>query len=47
LKIYHFDTVEVIEAESRAMPNTNTEHDFQDAFKKMAQALGMVHMCGR
>jgi hypothetical protein len=30
----HFDTVEVIEAESQAVMNTLTEPDFQDAFKK-------------
>jgi hypothetical protein len=29
----HFDTIEVIEAESQVAPNTITEHDFQDAFK--------------
>jgi hypothetical protein len=34
LKGFHFDTNEVIEAESQAMLNTFTEHDFQDAFKK-------------
>jgi hypothetical protein len=30
----HFDTTEVIEAESQAVLNTLTEHDFQGAFKK-------------
>jgi hypothetical protein len=30
----HFDTIEMIEAESQAVLNTLTEHDFQDAFKK-------------
>jgi hypothetical protein len=34
LKGRHFDTNEVIEAESQAVLNTLTEHDFQDAFKK-------------
>jgi hypothetical protein len=29
----HFDTIEVIEAESQAVLNSLTEHDFQDAFK--------------
>jgi hypothetical protein len=29
-----FDTVEVIEAESQAVLNTLTEHDFQDALQK-------------
>jgi hypothetical protein len=35
-------TTEVIEAESHAVLNTLTEHDFQDAFK-MAGTLEMVH----
>jgi hypothetical protein len=43
----HFDTTGVIEAESQVVLNTLTEHNFQDAFKKMAQALGTVHMCRR
>jgi hypothetical protein len=30
----HFDTIEVIQAESQAVLNTLVEHDFQDAFKK-------------
>jgi hypothetical protein len=34
LKGRHFDTTEVIEAESQAVLNTLTEHAFQDAFKK-------------
>jgi hypothetical protein len=33
----------VLEAESQAVLNTLTEHDFQDAFKKMAELLGTVH----
>jgi hypothetical protein len=33
LKGRHFDTIEVIEAESQAVLNTLTDHDFQDAFK--------------
>jgi hypothetical protein len=37
----------VIEAELQAVLNTLTEHNFQDAFKEMAEALGKVHMCGR
>jgi hypothetical protein len=45
LKGLHFDTLEVIEAESQAMLNTLTEHDFQDAFKKMAEIMGRVHTC--
>jgi hypothetical protein len=31
----YFDTIEVIEAESQAVLNTLTEHDFQDARKKL------------
>jgi hypothetical protein len=27
--------------------NTLTEHDFQDAFQKMAETLGTVHEQGR
>jgi hypothetical protein len=34
LKGRHFDTTEVMEAESQAVLNTLTEQDFQDAFKK-------------
>jgi hypothetical protein len=33
LKGCHFDTTEIIEAESQAVLNTLTDHDFQDAFK--------------
>jgi hypothetical protein len=33
LKGRHFDTIELIEAESQAVLNTLTEHDFKDAFK--------------
>jgi hypothetical protein len=33
LKSRHFDTTEVMEAESQAVLNTLTEHHFQDAFK--------------
>jgi hypothetical protein len=47
LKSCHFDTIEVIEEESQVLLNTLTEHDFQDTLKKMAEAVGMVHMCGR
>jgi hypothetical protein len=32
LKGRHFDKIELIEAESQAVLNTLTEHDFQDAF---------------
>jgi hypothetical protein len=31
ISVSHFDTVEVIEAESQVVLNTLTEHDFQDA----------------
>jgi hypothetical protein len=34
LKGCHFDTTEMIKAESQVVLNTLTEHDFQDAFKK-------------
>jgi hypothetical protein len=34
LKDRHIDTTEVIKAESQAVLNTLTEHDFQDALKK-------------
>jgi hypothetical protein len=37
----------VIEAQSKEMLNILTEHDFQDAFKKMAESLGTVHIHGR
>jgi hypothetical protein len=33
LESRHFDRIGVIEAESQAVMNTLTEHDFQDAFK--------------
>jgi hypothetical protein len=34
LKGRHFDTIEVMEAESQAVLNSLTEHGFWDAFKK-------------
>jgi hypothetical protein len=34
LKGRYIDTTEVIEAESRAMLNTLSDHNFQDAFTK-------------
>jgi hypothetical protein len=43
LKGRHFDTIEVMEAELQAVLNTFTEHDFQDAFKKIAEVLRIVH----
>jgi hypothetical protein len=47
LKDCHFDTIEVTETESQAVLNTLTEHNSQDAFKKMAETLGRRHMHGR
>jgi hypothetical protein len=32
----HFNTILVIEAESQALLNTVTKHDFQDAFDRSA-----------
>jgi predicted helicase len=46
LKGHYFDTIEVIKAELQVMLNTLTEQDFQNAFKKMAEALGTVHTHG-
>jgi hypothetical protein len=43
----HFDVIEVIKAETQVVPNTRTEHDFQDAFIKMTEDLRMVHMRAR
>jgi hypothetical protein len=39
----HFDTIQVIEAESQAVLDTLTEHDFQDAFGNIAEDLATVH----
>jgi hypothetical protein len=47
LKGRHFDRIEVMEAGLQAVLNTLTEHDFHDAFKKMAEMLGTVHTRGR
>jgi hypothetical protein len=47
LKGRHFDTTEVIEVESQAVLNTLTEHDFKDAFKEMAEAIGKINTRGR
>jgi hypothetical protein len=44
LKGRHFDTIEVIEAESQAVLNTLTEHGFQNAFKKLQK---MWEQCKR
>jgi hypothetical protein len=38
LKSRHFDTIKVMKADSQAVLNILTEHDFQDAFKQMAEA---------
>jgi hypothetical protein len=46
LKDRHFDTTEVIEAESQAALNALTEHDLQDAFET-AEALGTAHTHSR
>jgi hypothetical protein len=43
----HFDTTEVMEAESQAMLNTLTEHDFQDAFQKQLLRWEWVKTHGR
>jgi hypothetical protein len=43
----HFDTIEVIKAESQAVLNTLTDHYFQDTLKKMADTVGTVHTRGR
>jgi hypothetical protein len=47
VRYHRFDTVVVIKAESQAVLNTHAEQDFQDAFTKLTQAVGMAHMCGR
>jgi hypothetical protein len=39
LKVRHFDTIEVMEAEWQAVLNTLTYHDFQDAFKYGRSAM--------
>jgi hypothetical protein len=36
-----------MEAELQAVLNSLTEHDFQDALKKMAEAPGTLHTSGR
>jgi hypothetical protein len=42
-KHFHFDTIEVIEAESQAVLNTFTEQDFQDAFKNGRSAGNVAY----
>jgi hypothetical protein len=44
LKGRHFDTIEVIEAESQKVLITLTEHDFQDAFKNGRSAGNGVYI---
>jgi hypothetical protein len=39
LKGRHFDTIELIEAESQAVLNTVTERDLQDGFKNGKSAV--------
>jgi hypothetical protein len=47
LKDRHFDTIEVMEAESQAVLNTFTEHDFRDAFKRWQKRWGhCIHAGG-
>jgi hypothetical protein len=36
-----------METESQAVLNTLTEHNFNDALKKIVYVLGTVYMCGR
>jgi hypothetical protein len=43
LKGRHFDTIEVIEAESQAVLNALTEQDLQDAFKNGRSAGNGVY----
>jgi hypothetical protein len=43
LKGHHFDTTEVIRAESHVVLNTLIEHHFQDALRTTAEALVTVH----
>jgi predicted helicase len=44
---HYVDITEVVKADSQVVVNTLTEHDFQDAFKKIVEALGTVHICRR
>jgi hypothetical protein len=47
LKGDHFDTIEVTEAESQVVLNTVTEHDLQDAFKKLRNPCERCIRVGR
>jgi hypothetical protein len=42
-KCRHFDTMEVIEAESDAALNALAEHDFEDALKKWQGAVNVAY----
>jgi hypothetical protein len=44
LKGHQFDITEVIDVESLNTLNALTEEDFQNAFSKMAEEMGTVHM---
>jgi hypothetical protein len=46
-KSRHIDTTEMNEAESKAVLYTLTNHELQDAFKKMAKLQGTVLTRGR
>jgi hypothetical protein len=43
MKCRHFDTIELIEAETQAVLNTLTEHGFQDAFKNGRSAWNCAY----
>jgi hypothetical protein len=42
LKGCHFDTIEMMEAESQAVLNALTEHDFQDAYSRKRTSSGVM-----
>jgi hypothetical protein len=44
---FKFDPIEMIETELQSVLNTLTERDFEDAFQKVAEALGTVHTHGK
>jgi hypothetical protein len=45
LKTYHFDTTEVIKAESQVVLNILTEHNFQDTFKSWQKCFKWCVIC--
>jgi hypothetical protein len=45
LKDHHFDTTEVIEAESQVVLNSLAEHNFEDAFKNKWQKHWVWCIC--